>query len=181
MDEQPLWTNRLLRFLHSMPAIACLALCALSIVFWARSYRWINKASVSYATGGAGNFGAGPIPQYRSFHLSAKDGCLVLQRDSDYVIVPGQEDQQTGVTIWPSHQRHASQRWPKLFVWGFAYERSSLGQVAFSTPLWFLSVTTGAAGALLWLKRPYRFTLRGVLIATTFVAIVLGIGVALSR
>jgi hypothetical protein len=42
-------------------------------------------------------------------------------------------------------------------------------------------MTTGAAGTLLWMKRPYRFTLRGALIATTFIAIVLGMGVALSR
>lgn len=180
MHDQAAWSNRLLRCLHSLPAIACLVLCAFSIIFWMRSYHWINKASVCFAAGSTSNLRAGPVPQYRSFHVAAKNGCLLFQKDADFFIVPGQEQELTGVTIWPSHRVFPSGNrfgW----LWGFSFHRSLIGGATLSIPLWFLSFTTGAAGALLWMKRPYRFTLRGALVATTFIAVVLGIGVASSR
>lgn len=180
MRNQTSWSDRLLRFLHSLPAIACFALCVLLMVLWMRSYHWINKASFCYATGGTGNLGAGPTPQYRTFHVSAKNGCLMVQRDTDFFIVPGQELAQTGITIWPSHRVSRGGN-GRGFLRGFFFNRSAIGQATLSIPLWFLSMTTAAAGTLLWMQRPYRFTLRGALVATTFIAVVLGMGVALSR
>ena len=168
------------RYIRRISAIACLALCAFAFVFWMRSYHWINKASVCFAVGSTNSFGSGPIPQYRSYHVAAKNGHLLLQRDADFFIVRGQEDEQTGVTIWPSHRVLPSGN-QHGWLRDFSFHRSLIGGVTFSIPLWFLSFTTAAAGTLLWKDRPYRFTLRGALVATTLVAVVLGAGVALSR
>ena len=67
------------------------------------------------------------------------------------------------------------------FAWGFAFHRPLIGGATLSIPFWFVSITTGAVATLLWMNRPYRFTLRGALVATTFVAIVLGMELILSR
>ena len=71
--------------------------------------------------------------------------------------------------------------WKNVNVFGFAYKLRPLGAMTIAIPFWFLTLLTAAAGALLWKDRPYRFTLRGALIATTFVAVVLGAGAALTR
>lgn len=66
-------------------------------------------------------------------------------------------------------------------VFGFAYKSRRLGAMTIAIPFWFLTLLTAAAGMLLWKDRPYRFTLRGAFVATTFVAVVLGAGVTLTR
>jgi hypothetical protein len=46
------------------------------------------------------------------------------------------------------------------------------------SPYWFLAFVSGATAILLQWRYPYRFSLRTLLIATTLVAVVLGIVVA---
>jgi hypothetical protein len=42
------------------------------------------------------------------------------------------------------------------------------------TPFWFLALTSGSLAMVLRLRWPWRFTLRSLFIATTFLAVVLG-------
>jgi hypothetical protein len=55
------------------------------------------------------------------------------------------------------------------------------GFVLVRVPHWFLTLLSGAACSALYSQWSYRFSLRAMLIATTLVAIVLGIGVWLAR
>jgi hypothetical protein len=49
-------------------------------------------------------------------------------------------------------------------------------------PHWYFAITFAAIAALPWLAwLPYRFSLRTLLIATTLVAVVLGVAVWVSR
>jgi hypothetical protein len=48
-------------------------------------------------------------------------------------------------------------------------------------PLWFLVLTSGSLATLFRLKWPWRFTLRSLFIATTFLAVVLGMIAWLDR
>lgn len=63
---------------------------------------------------------------------------------------------------------------------GFAYRTTRRGHLL-AVPFWSLTLLAAAAGTLSWMQRPYRFTLRGALVVTTLVAVVLGMGVAMSR
>jgi hypothetical protein len=63
---------------------------------------------------------------------------------------------------------------------GFGFVRSSAGLIV-SVPYWLFVLITGAMFAILRIKRQWRFRLRTLLVATTFVAIVLGMIVKLNR
>jgi hypothetical protein len=52
---------------------------------------------------------------------------------------------------------------------------------SFIAPYWFLILLTAAIAAAPWLRWPKRFSLRTLLIATTLVAVVLGLIVAVLR
>jgi hypothetical protein len=51
----------------------------------------------------------------------------------------------------------------------------------FSLPLWLPTLVTGMLAAALGIRRPYRFSLRSLLLAMTFVSILLGVFVLANR
>ena len=64
---------------------------------------------------------------------------------------------------------------------GFNIRFESFGDWSMSSPYWFLVAISGAFAAGTWTNRmPQRFSLRTLLIATTLVAMVLGLGVWLA-
>jgi hypothetical protein len=69
----------------------------------------------------------------------------------------------------------------KLIHWPRYDSRPFLGPgnyTEFVLPYWLISLSVGAIATLPWLRWPQRFSLRTLLIATTLVAVVLGLIVA---
>ncbi len=65
-------------------------------------------------------------------------------------------------------------------VLGFAQYHSWNGSFVW-LPYWFLVLTTGSLAMIFQLRWPLRFTLRSLFIATTFLAVVLGMIAWLDR
>jgi hypothetical protein len=63
---------------------------------------------------------------------------------------------------------------------GFAVVRATPFGFFVIVPHWFLVLLTGALAALPWIKRPYRFSFRTLLIAMTVLAVFLGINAFLN-
>jgi prepilin signal peptidase PulO-like enzyme (type II secretory pathway) len=68
---------------------------------------------------------------------------------------------------------------PQSFL-GFGIRTAPTG-TAFFVPYWFFVLSTGLLSTLLWRKRPWQFTLRSLFVATTFLAVVLGMIAWLDR
>jgi len=62
---------------------------------------------------------------------------------------------------------------------GFNWERRTKYQTTAIIPLWSLVLITAAASTLPWMRR--RFSLRTLLIATTLIAITLGLTIYMTR
>jgi hypothetical protein len=70
--------------------------------------------------------------------------------------------------------RRAAQRSPSVL--GFRWHRNVYGNLSVVTaPHWFLMSIFGTLAVLLWLAQLHRFSLRTLLIATTLIAVVLGL------
>ena len=50
-----------------------------------------------------------------------------------------------------------------------------------SAPFWFLVLMTASSAIALWMERPWRFSIRSLLIAVTVIATVLGLVVAFDK
>jgi hypothetical protein len=90
-------------------------------------------------------------------------GFAVL-RDPQYMVGRSTFETPTGGTIYISGASSAT-----LHGWGVG------------VPLWFLVFSTAAMGFALGRERPWRFSIRGLFIGVTVIAIVLGLVTALDR
>ena len=125
-------------------------LCVALIALWVRSYWWTDEIS-------------GSLPTSRLFQASSINGGLAIQ-------VPD--------------------RWSKRYPWNHR-STSRMKRSAFRSsgefrlvpygiwlPHWFLVLTAGAGTGAPWIPWSSRFSLRTLLLATTLVALVLGLAVA---
>jgi hypothetical protein len=62
---------------------------------------------------------------------------------------------------------------------GFAVYAVPRYHTTYRAPLWFLALAFGTLAMIPWLQWSNRFSLRTLLIATTLVAVVLGLAVAM--
>jgi hypothetical protein len=69
--------------------------------------------------------------------------------------------------------------WRKEGVFGFAYYEDG-SVTALLAPHWFAALVFAALAAIPWISRSWRFSLRTLLIATTLVAVGLGVIVAIN-
>lgn len=148
-------------------AVVFLLLWALSTVFWIRSHEWVD--SIRYVPGSGS-----PV--------------VLTYSHSGVLAVSAHRSE----TYKPTAEFHFIQRRERLdsgpdtgflgLDGGFNVATSPTESVSyFVLPYWFLSVVSGLAGLLLTMRRQYRFTVRGMLVATAIVAVVLGLGIALRR
>lgn len=169
------------RYIRRLSAIACFAWCALAFILWIRSYRGNDHVDICYAANQSVAPGAQQSSSYRFISANTSHGVVSFHLDPAYLASFDPAYVRTGI-----HYRSIEHRgdwwWKREAKFGFAYrsKSSSRGHLL-AVPFWFLTLLTAAAGTLLWKDRPYRFTLRGALIATTFIAIVLGTAVASNR
>jgi hypothetical protein len=141
--------RRLLRFAFStLYGIVCLLL----IVLWVRSYWTLDFVRVRPA-------GA------RQIYVLSGRGVIAFGINNDPYSPWWEYSSHAGEWIAPS---------PAIPSHGFSFFRFPLGFFA-SAPCWSFLLLISAIGALPWVK--FGFSLRTLLIATTIVAVVLGLGV----
>ena len=137
----------------------------LLVALWMRSYWWADNIGVHHRN-------VAPLGHY--FLLFSNQGrCACIH------VTSGVGSQWISWTTSPIRQP-ATEAFPFKFSethgrMGFdAYWLSTTDYGAF-IPHWFLVIVSAAFGEVAWLQWPSRFTLRTLLIATTLVAVVLGI------
>jgi hypothetical protein len=62
-----------------------------------------------------------------------------------------------------------------IFAWNFHYQTTPAFMIQLNWPHWFTAVVTAFFAGLPWIAKAKRFTLRTMLIATTLVAVALGL------
>ena len=124
-------------------------------VFWVRSYLWLEQLILPISSNVA--IGVGVMPGSSVIAINPKWGWPHVTRHSQSV------DGWLGRVGWP-HSR----------LWGLFQIRAT-GAVI---PFWFSLVVVAALASIVWIRHlPWRFSLRTLLIATTLVAVVLGLWV----
>ena len=141
-------------------SIICGVACVLLFVLWVRSYWWWDTVQ-------------GPLTGGVQFSAGSHHGRLAVGTGA-FEIVP--------VTSWGRqsvqsyYEAVAALRW--IAPSGFAFFHAG-GSWAIHIPHWFATSGLAALAAAPWLR--WRFRLRTLLIATTVVALVLGLVVYAAR
>jgi hypothetical protein len=133
--------------------------CVLLIVLWVRSYSWIDGASM-------------PITGSRHVVVYSSTGRLSF-RSAPY----GKPNGPFNVW-WVVHDSIAKER-EAMTRANIKPDRQYFGpsRYGFLLPHAFVAAIAAIVAALPWLRWPKRFTLRTLLIATTLIAVVLGLAV----
>ncbi len=174
-------------------SVCCFAVCAALVALWVRSYYCADRilgtlwgpqqfvvgakqgrltgvlfdwprtplctpGVFSYAVGDELSF---PIGDARQYDAALGFGLL---RQPQYMVGRSTFETPTGGTIYISGASSAT-----LEGWGV------------SVPFWFLVLSTGGMGIALSRERPWRFSIRGLFIAVTVIAVVLGLVVAVDK
>jgi hypothetical protein len=151
------------RRLLNIASIVCLVLCVALMGMWVRSYYY------SY------DFGGRLFPS-TNVHIFADEGTLsfdLIARHlavEDWYVESQPADIETPFGV-------AQGFWRSL---GFGVDPTPIGTIVW-VPYWFLVLICGLLGFGLRLRWPPRFTLRTLFIATTVLAVVLGMIAWLDR
>jgi hypothetical protein len=123
------------------------------LVLWVRSYRTCDNVSIRDAQSG-----------YHTY-LGSNSGAMNLHRSTiEFIPYPGESIPR--YTYWALNPSQPQ----AVFVWNSNVMK---GPVGISFPYWLPILVAAATAALPWLR--FRFSLRALLIATTLVAVVLGL------
>jgi hypothetical protein len=134
----------------------------LLLVLWVWSYWWAVYLKA-------------PYPEGRDTVAVTRSGRLEVEF---YYLIAGEISHWQFDTLGPSELSELDDE-PTLSGWGFnLYWGVPSGVVV---PLWFLVFFSVSLAGLPWIHWPRRFTLRTLLIATTLVAVVLGLIVVVLR
>jgi hypothetical protein len=164
-------------------SVACGIACVLLIVLWVRSYWWVEIYCGQIS---AKRFlGIGILPGAIGGSI---DDVGISRRDT----LPTDKWLESTERILSQvaiNQKRIKQSNPQKLkqlrpppplpsrIWGVFLFRT--GQVF--VPFWFLSLLTATSATLPWVKWAKRFSLRALLIATTLVAVVLGLAFYATR
>ena len=146
----------MLRRLLNITSIACLVLCVALMGLWVRSYYWSDTLY-------------GHVSESQSLAVTSQSGRIRWFSNSLL----------NRVWPWTIRNRQMDSVKETEFRQFVVYTRGSESYLA--VPYWFLSLMTGLLAMACRPKWPPRFTLRELFIATTFVAIVLGMIAWLDR
>jgi hypothetical protein len=139
----------------------CLIACVLLIALWVRSYWWFDLLMR---------------------HITTTCGVTVISARARIWFSAGgmREETQSELSSWPHDRLHDIESFAA--GWGFgAYMHGPPNpvQIAVKAPHWFAILALAAVAATPWLR--WRFSLRTLLIATTLIAVVLGLIVWAAR
>ena len=140
----------MLKYLRIAVTVLSLTACVLLIALWVRSYRWSDGITV----------GGRIVVASREGRLLINES-LVAERPLDLLASP------LRIRIATDYG---------LIFWSIRSDTASPAGVGTAIPDWLFVAFTATLAALPWVKR--RFSLRTLLIATTLVAVVLGIIIA---
>jgi len=171
----------MLRRLLNIASIVCLVACVALMGMWLRSYRAKDEWQASRA-------------DTRVFSVSSFSGHLCLSesvpdavsdhRLREWEYENGSHDWRRKTSCDPLQVRADP---PTMKIqrrvathFGFAGQLSSTDLFLW-VPYWFLTLTTGAFTMIFRIRWPWRFSLRGLFITTTFLAVVLGMSAWLDR
>jgi hypothetical protein len=150
----------MLRPLLNIASIACLALCVALMGLWVRSYR----SQIVLHTRFCNACGDGQKPIV--FFMFSSLGRLWLRIQGE-----------AGEFGLLSEHHAVEHGYPKgrLAALGFNLQFSRAYEFQFlMMPYWFLVLASGSLAAAFQMRWPLRFTLRSLFIATTFVAVLMG-------
>jgi hypothetical protein len=165
------------RRLLSIAFFVCLVASVSLMAMWVRSYGHNDRAS--------GHFGTG-----HGFQIASNYGRVVL-----YIGNSGLGSYFTTAVVSPGPSRRLSANLqalngphytgvpnPQLALSNFGFDGYVNGTGRFLIlPYWFLMLGAGSLAIICRLRWPPRFTLRSLFIATTLLAVVMGISVWLDR
>jgi hypothetical protein len=153
------------RYLRIAGAVAFALLACVMIGLWIRSYSWSEGVN-------------GPISDH---YFAGIEHCygLVICDLSRWDELPCEE--------WRHPIQSAESLESAIVYWksetalglGFLFNARAANGFGMSFPHWFLAATSIALAAVLAFKRSWRFSIRSILIATTLLAVALGLGVYL--
>jgi hypothetical protein len=157
----------MLRRLLNIASVVCLALCVALIGMWVRSYYDWDALHGYFAFN-------------HMIRMESRSGRFLLASQIyDSMDRVTEEEREKGCVI--THLPIANQN---LFAfprpvewgnsWGFWANYNSWTTPTLTVPYWFLVLILGAMAMACRLKWPPQFTLRSLFIATTFLAVVLG-------
>jgi hypothetical protein len=156
----------MLRRLLNIASIVCLVLCVALMGMWVRSYRWMDDYNF---TPGRSTWGVGSA--------SGRIAIGVIPAKNN----PAQklfEFTHSPFADWRSDVNRIDRQFSTVAENGFARDNNVF---AFAMPYWFAVLIVGALSFAPWPRVKYRFSLRSLFIATTFLAVVLGMIAWLDR
>jgi hypothetical protein len=155
-------SNTLMRFrkLRITWSVGCGLACVLLIALWVRSYRWYDIGGY-YSTVG-------------SLSLESQHGKVKVYTAIGHARGGGF----VGGTVYDKDNRNG----PRLERWGFGHSLLRPFDIYMAMPHWLPVLLLAASAIVPWIRRiKWRFSLLTLLIATTLVAAVLGLIVAVFR
>jgi hypothetical protein len=157
----------MLRRLLNIASIVCLVLCVALMGLWVRSYRWVDELR-------------GPIAGQQTFTLTSRPGRLLVTFDKSSANTPPVKKK--GPPLWSLNSgRYGPNFQPEELQAAWLYPAARFAHSIGRPQLWgsvlsywFLVVVSGSLATLFRMQWPPRFNLRTVFIATTVIAVVLG-------
>jgi phosphotransferase system glucose/maltose/N-acetylglucosamine-specific IIC component len=154
------------RRLLNIASIVCLGVCVALMGMWMRSYYWSYqvfwRTSASYSVG-----------------FTSLSGRLVIC-DCNVAPFGWEKATQFPCLDWRVSDTSTIQQSPDAQFHIFSDTTGSGFMVPFWLPVLLSALSAGLA-TIPWIRRPYRFSLRTLLIATTLLAVVLGMIAWLDR
>jgi hypothetical protein len=155
--------SRIIHYISIAVTALSLTACVLLIALWVRSYWWWDEAEVLFFT----ETDSPRLYFGQAFVWGSADGVVSFYKFLDLT-----DDEGFQWTI-DSERRHPDT--PRDYVtnesWYFNYQ----GDLGVNVPHWFLVALIAAFGICPWIHWSKRFSLRTLLIATTLVAVGLGV------
>ena len=142
-------------------SVVCGIACVLLIVLWVRSYWWGYSLRV-------------PTTQTRALIVDSMEGNLSFVTLPSDLINPN-ADNFNSFRVEVSNQQRDNARYPIQVRESRGAKRSMGLSSGVLISDWFLAIVLASLAAIPWLR--WRFSLRTLLIATTLVAVVLGLAV----
>ena len=159
----------MLRRLLNIASIICRVACVALMAVWVRSDTQSDLRRLCLGT--------------RDFYIISLRGLLFLEE------FPANQEVERNYWNWvkDGHAISPSDEYPSGWRQGFRgsmgfYTSTTIGPGSMvAVPYWFVVLSAGILAALFQLRWPWRFTLRSLFIATTFLAVVLGMIAWLDR
>jgi hypothetical protein len=163
--------RKYLHYLRIAFSATCLIACVLLIALWVRSY-WTEESLNHF------NF-----PEGRIHRIVSTYGTLRLHYATNTLLVaPGRISQWRATSQWHDNRKLTAEKTEiirKSNSQQFRWTNRRPSSLTVKAPYWLVTLLIAASGVAPWIR--WRFSLRALLIATTLVAMVLGLIVAVLR